>query len=194
MNTPYLFLGLGNPGANYARTRHNAGWLVLDALIQLWADSSIPPIWKTEKKLQAEVTKLSHQSHHIMCIKPQTFMNESGIAAAASVKWFLEADPTEENGEYPELVVFHDDLDLPLGSYKLQYASGPKVHNGVNSVRSHLHSSSFWVARIGVDTRQGDRSMPGQAYVLQQLTDTELQMLKRTATTLAEELPYTVLQ
>lgn len=194
MNTA-LFLALGNPGSQYERTRHNAGWIVADAIVSLWQDPSIPGDWKLEKKLFAEARKLQHQRYTCFFLKPQTFMNESGKTASAAVRWYLESDPSaEENLEYPEVVVLHDDLDLPLGTYKLQYQSGPKVHNGLNSVRQHLHSEAFWVARIGVDTRNGDRSIPGQAYVLQPMSSDEMSTLKKVARTLAEELQYTVLQ
>ncbi len=190
---PYLFLGLGNPGQNYERTRHNAGWLALDALIKEWENPSVPTRWKTEKKLQSEVAKLNHDGKDCFFLKPNTFMNDSGLAAAAAARWFLHQDPREENLEYRNIVVLHDDLDLPVGKYKLQYQSGPKAHNGVNSVRSHLHSEKFWIARLGVDGRAGDRSLPGQAYVLQNFPPQELQALHEALHTLAEEIRYTVL-
>lgn len=191
----FLFIGLGNPGDQYDRTRHNAGWFVLDELVQRWSDSTIPPTWKYEKKIDAEVCKITFGQNEVVCLKPQTYMNESGKTAAAAAKWYLDIDPTvSEDQEFSHIVVFHDDLDLVLGQYKLQFNSGPKIHNGVNSVRQHLHSTHLWTARIGVDTRQGDRSIPGKAYVLQRFSPEEKQTLKQVTQYLAEELPYVVLQ
>lgn len=191
---PFVFIGLGNPGSEYEKTRHNAGWIILDELVKLWSDPAVSPRWKFEKKLQAQILRLVVGQQEIVLAKPQTYMNESGQTAAAIAKWYLDIDPTQTNNQYNRLLIIHDDLDLTTGQYKLQFSSGPKVHNGVNSVRSHLNSEHFWSGRIGVDSRGGSRHIPGQAYVLQALATSEMEALRKVATTLAEELPYTVLQ
>lgn len=191
----FVFLGLGNPGDQYAESRHNAGWLALDQLIQLWQDDAIPPKWHYEKKISADVLKLWHGSHEIMCIKPDTYMNESGRSALAAVKWFLNIDPTAQaDQELRNVLVFHDDLDIVAGEYKLKFASGPRVHNGYNSVVEKLQTNKFWSARIGIDGRDGDRTIPGKAYVLQKMPSTENEQLTKALHMLAEELPYIVLQ
>ena len=191
----FLFIGLGNPGDQYHNTRHNAGWLALDELVALWSDPSLRPRWQMEKRIRSEVLKLRHGQHELIFLKPQTFMNDSGEAAAGAAKWYLHADPAAANNQdFPNIIVFHDDLDIELGRYKLQFGSGPKVHNGVNSVRDHLHSPQFWSARIGVDDRQGNRDIPGQAYVLQRMGGEQKSTLQQAIRTLAEELPYLVLQ
>lgn len=191
---PYLFIGLGNPGKNYENTRHNAGWLALDQLKQDWENPAVPTRWSSEKKLHADLAKMRFADRDCFFFKPTTFMNESGLCVSAAARWFLQEDPTEPDQDFRHIIVLHDDLDLPLGTYKLQYQSGPKAHNGVNSVRQHLHSEKFWVARLGVDGRNGDRSIPGQAYVLQNLTQEEMSLLNKAVKTLAEELRYTVLE
>lgn len=191
----FLLVGLGNPGATYEQSRHNAGWLALDSLVSQWQDSSIPVQWRTEKKLHAETLRLASSKtngHEYIFLKPDTFMNNSGLSVAAAVKWYLNQEPSQPDASYPHVVVFHDDLDFETGTYKLQFGTGPKVHNGVNSVRDHLHSTQFWSARIGVDSRGGDRSMPGSAYVLQSFSPTEHTAFLESLRTLAEELPYTV--
>lgn len=191
-----LCIGLGNPGDQYTNTRHNAGWLVLDAFAELWSDPSILTQWKKEKNIEAEVLRMQKNGAEWILIKPQTFMNESGRTVSAACKWYLDQDPSTlpPDSPFPQIVILHDDLDIVSGSHKLQFASGPKVHNGVNSVRSALHSPKFWTARLGVDSRSGDRSIPGQAYVLQNMTQEERSALKETAKVLAEEFAYTVLQ
>lgn len=191
----FIFLALGNPGDQYAESRHNAGWLALDRLIHLWQDDAIPPKWQYEKKISADVLKLNYSGHEIMCVKPDTYMNESGRSAVAAVKWFFDIDPTQQpNQELRNLLVFHDDLDLITGEYKLKFASGPRVHNGYNSVTESLQTNKFWSARIGIDNRDGERSIPGKAYVLQRFSPEERKLLDHALQILAEELPYVVLQ
>jgi peptidyl-tRNA hydrolase len=167
----------------------------MDALIELWSDPSIPPVWKKEKNVEAEVLRLHHANREWIFLKPTTFMNDTGRSVASACKWFLQRDPHGSQDElYPEVIVMHDDLDLELGRHKLQFASGPKVHNGVTSVRQSLNTHQFWTARLGIDDRGGDRSLPGKAYVLQPLTTDNLATLRSLAPVLAEEFLYTVLQ
>lgn len=190
-----LCVGLGNPGTQYAHSRHNAGWLVVDALIEKLSDPSLAQSWKREKNVESEVFRLQALGVEWIFLKPQTFMNDSGRAVASACKWYLNRDPaTPTSAPYKDLIVFHDDLDLESGRHKLQFDSGPKIHNGINSIRQHLNSNAFWTVRIGVDNRQGKRDMPGHAYVLQNLPPEELYHLQQLGRLLAEELPYTVLQ
>lgn len=171
-----IIVGLGNPGEKYRYTRHNAGWMAIDVLA-----SKLGLRWQTDKKHQAEVAR---GSDHLL-IKPTTFMNESGLAAASIMRYYqLEIEPNE-------IVVMHDDLDLELGSFKLQQGIGPKVHNGLQSLYDHLKTKDFWHARIGIDGRQGDRSLPGSAYVLQQFSSVEQEQLQKTITDLIAKLNYT---
>lgn len=90
-------------------------------------------------------------------------MNESGLAVSQLLNFYKLA--IADVGE--SLFIAYDDLDLPLGTYKIDWAKSPKVHNGINSVIGHLKSTDFYHIRIGVDGRQGNRTIPGHAYVLQ---------------------------
>jgi PTH1 family peptidyl-tRNA hydrolase len=189
----YIFIALGNPGDEYDQTRHNAGWLALDTILEKWNDPSIPLVWKQEKKLQSLVARLMFGGHEIIAVKPQTFMNRSGEAARAVLQWYANWNPEQPASRLPQVVVFHDDLDLATGEYKLKLGSGPQIHNGVNSIRQQVQTSEFWYARIGVDSRQGDRRLPGHVYVLQKLPGEEKQAVRRAADLLAEELFYLVL-
>jgi len=97
--------------------------------------------------------------------KSDVFMNNSGV--------FVKALYTKYHIQNTDLYIVHDDLDIPLGSYKIQLGIGPKVHNGVNSVETELGTKDFWRVRIGVDNRQADDRTQGEDYVLQNFTDEE---------------------
>lgn len=176
MNALQILVGLGNPGNEYVRTRHNAGFLVIDLIAQAFQ----MPAFSYKKNLFAEITK----NNSMVMLKPQTYMNESGKAVRAVLEFYKDAvaTPLVDN-----LLVIHDDLDIPFGQYKLQQSKKPKVHNGLTSIHAYIHEENFWYLRIGIDARQGDRSLPGQAYVLQQFTLEEKEKLERM--TMHEILP-----
>jgi len=174
-----LIIGLGNPGSEYVRTRHNVGWIVLDQV----AKELGAPTFTVQKKFQAEVAKIGQY----LLVKPLTFMNDSGQAVRAVMDFYDQSQSTPE-AEYLKVVVLHDDLDLELGHSKFQFGRGPKVHNGLLSIYQHLHSHQFWHARIGVDAREGDRSMPGRAYVLQTFTPTEESKVEGVGRELIQEI------
>lgn len=172
-------VGLGNPGQEYERSRHNAGWRVLD---QLQITLALPA-FSQHKKTTSEIAR----SKDITLIKPQTYMNESGRAVRGVIEYFESAarlEPIVENSLY----VVHDDLDLELGSYKIKLGTGPKVHNGLLSLYAHLQSEQFWHVRVGVDARNGDRSMPGSAYVLQNFSLEEERLFTTTVEKIVSEL------
>jgi PTH1 family peptidyl-tRNA hydrolase len=153
--TNYLF-GLGNPGKEYLHTRHNVGF----EFVEYFAQKIHAPAFLLQSKFQAEVTQMGEW----YVAKPQTFMNDSG-RSVHSVLQFFQKDWLKNN-EYAQVWVAHDDLDLQLGSFKIQKGTGPKVHNGLNSIYQHLHSEEFWHIRLGVDGRGGERTIPGRDYVL----------------------------
>ncbi len=102
--------------------------------------------------------------------KTITFMNESGEFVRKLVEQY-RINPSD-------LWVIHDDLDIPLGSYKTQKGKGPKLHNGVNSIEEELGTDDFWRVRGGVDSRDSNNRIPGEEYVLQDFSDKELELLK----------------
>lgn len=165
-----FLIGLGNPGKEYAQTRHNVGWLAIDRLaIALSAGA-----WLPQAKFKGEVATFDKG----FLLKPSTFMNLSGQAARALIQYY---DKTLVHQEQLTAVwVFHDDLDLALGTYKIQLGTGPKVHNGLLSLYQELGTTDFWHVRIGVDSRGGDRSMPGSAYVLQKIDNLTQHQLDET--------------
>jgi len=154
-----FIVGLGNPGDKYKHTRHNIGFKVVD---QMAGDQK----WNKSNRGKLEYFWLELGEEKAELIKPQTFMNKSGLALAYLKKKHHQL--TEKN-----LFVIHDDLDLELGSFKFQFGKGPKQHNGLTSIYQYLGTDQFWHVRIGVDGRLGDRSVPSDKYVLSSFSPDE---------------------
>jgi PTH1 family peptidyl-tRNA hydrolase len=112
--------------------------------------------------------------------KSDMFMNESGIF----VKKLVDRYELDINNLY----IAHDDLDIPLGAYKIQFGIGPKVHNGVNSVEQELGTKDFWRIRIGVDNRKSDERIQGEEYVLQDFSKEERKILNSIITEICKKL------
>lgn len=166
-----VILGLGNIGETYLRTRHNAGFMVADA----YADSCHIQL-KNDKKIYGEWGKNAEKA----VIKPSTYMNESGKCVRAYYDYY-GAGFNPDLGK--NLWVIHDDLDLELGTYKIQFGTGPKVHNGLLSVYDHLGTHDFWHVRIGIENRGAVRAQwPAHEYVLDAFTDAETKILESVIT------------
>ena len=130
-----LIVGLGNPGKKYEKTRHNVGFMILDELAE---DAH----WGKSKSVKAEYIKISLEGHNVELFKPQTFMNESGKAVAMAAS---------KNGVKPEnILIIHDDIDIPLGEIKIQTDRGAAGHNGIKSIIQHLGTQDFTRIRVGV--------------------------------------------
>ncbi len=126
------------------------------------------------------VDRINSMKSNLKAFKTDVFMNNSGRAVKKLVDFYkIPMD---------ELYVAHDDLDIPLGEYKIQKGVGPKVHNGVLSVEEFLGTSDFWRVRIGVDGRDGDRSIPGEDYVLQDFNEGEKGKLEPVFERIVKEL------
>jgi PTH1 family peptidyl-tRNA hydrolase len=168
-----IIVGLGNPGKKYEKTRHNAGFLVVDKLA---AKNGLN--WKQNKKASCAVAEYEGD----LLIKPQTFMNNSGMAVQSILsyykllpkKWGLFAK--EEADLTDALVVVHDDVDLPLGKYKTSTSSGSAGHKGVQSIIDHIKTKHFTRIRIGIsDPKRNERATPG--FVLQRFSSGELEVI-----------------
>jgi PTH1 family peptidyl-tRNA hydrolase len=147
----FTIVGLGNPGREYAQTRHNIGFVIADRVADTLSLS-----WQNKPKFQAEVAK----NDQVALIKPQSYMNNSGLVTRKVLDYFQEKN-------LDQLYVIHDDLDLPVGSVKTQFGKGPHGHNGLLSLYQHLGTKEFWHIRVGVDGRNGQRVIPPDQYVLQ---------------------------
>lgn len=132
-----LLIGLGNPGIQYKHTPHNAGFMVLDALVHL----ALPgQSWQT--KYHSDYMEGSIENTPIMLCKPQTFMNDSGNAVGEVIRY--------QTIEKERIWLVHDDLDLPLGTIRVDFGRNAAGHKGVQSVIDALQTNAFWRLRIGV--------------------------------------------
>lgn len=158
-----LIVGLGNPGFKYKKTRHNAGFLAVDYIQKNIGGFSK---WKNDKKLRAEISK--NQEKNTILAKPQTYMNSSGEAVKSLVNYlnlFPERSTIEDSAESKgfcikpstssgnklnNLLIIHDDFDLPLGEFKIEQERGSAGHKGVQSIIDALGANDFWRLRIGI--------------------------------------------
>jgi PTH1 family peptidyl-tRNA hydrolase len=131
-----LLVGLGNPGPEYARTRHNVGYLVADEVARMSGAGF------TLKKFSAEIAEAAIGGERIWIVKPQTYMNHSGEAVGAALRfWKLSA---------ADLVVVHDDLELEPFRVQVKVGGGHGGHNGLKSVNAHVGSPEYARVRLGV--------------------------------------------
>ena len=130
-----LVAGLGNPGREYARTRHNAGWLVLDELARRHGGS-----WRS--KFSGSLSEVRFGGARVALLKPETYMNESGRSLGAAARFF-KVEPEQ-------VLVVHDDVDLETGRLQARAGGGLAGHNGLRSLAQHLGSQDFLRLRIGV--------------------------------------------
>jgi peptidyl-tRNA hydrolase, PTH1 family len=132
-----LIVGLGNPGAEHIRTRHNAGFWFIDALAQREGTR-----FGNESKLHSETAKITIDGEPLWLLKPTTFMNKSGIAIASALRyWKIEPE---------QMLIAHDDLDLPPGVARLKFDGGHGGQNGLRDTFAHLGHGKFHRLRIGI--------------------------------------------
>jgi PTH1 family peptidyl-tRNA hydrolase len=131
-----LIVGLGNPGRQYARTRHNAGWWWIDALADRYRGS-----WREEPRERNERARIQLEDRELWLLKPTSFMNDSGGPTAAMAKFYRVAPS--------EMLVVHDEIDLPPGIARLKFGGGHGGHNGLRDIMTHL-GADFWRLRLGI--------------------------------------------
>lgn len=132
-----LIVGLGNPGAEYANTRHNAGYWFIEKLCNQFRKELV-----LETKFKGSLTQLQIQQQSCRILQPNTFMNHSGQSVAA-VAHFYKIPPEQ-------ILVIHDELDLPVGSARLKLDGGHGGHNGLRDIISHLGTKQFYRLRLGI--------------------------------------------
>jgi peptidyl-tRNA hydrolase, PTH1 family len=146
-----LVAGLGNPGREYAETRHNVGWLVVDELARRHGGT-----WRS--KFNGRMTEIRIDGHKVALLKPETYMNESGRSVQAAMRYFkLEPE---------EVLVVHDEGDFDLGRLQLRRGGGLAGHNGLRSVAKQLGTPDFLRLRIGVGRPERGDPRPLADWVL----------------------------
>jgi peptidyl-tRNA hydrolase, PTH1 family len=146
MDDTFLIVGLGNPGADYARTRHNAGFMLAQKLAAKWKCD-----WAGERKFRARMTKAGRDGKKVLLCEPQTFMNASGETVGAIMDFY----------QLPlgRLMVVVDDADLPLGTVRLRVSGSSGGHHGLESIEQHLASREFARLKIGIGRKDNLREI-----------------------------------
>jgi PTH1 family peptidyl-tRNA hydrolase len=166
-----IIVGLGNPGEQYSKTRHNVGFQALDGLAG-------EVKWQVNKKFKAQI----YESGSTLYVKPETFMNNSGATVSAILNYYhllpkkmgifkqKDLDLTEV------LTVIHDDLDIELGAYKVANNSGSAGHNGVQSIIDYLKTKNFKRIRVGIKSELKEK-MPVDKFVLSRFSAEEAKII-----------------
>jgi len=156
-----LIVGLGNPGEKYQKSRHNVGFILLDKFA---ADNNLN--WRKVERFNSEVADYSNG----LLIKPQNFMNNSGNAVSKLVNFYkISLD---------DLIIIHDDVDLPLGVIKKQKGKNSAGHHGVENIIEELGTKDFWRIRVGIGKPE-DKNIPVDEWVLQDFGKNELDVVTK---------------
>lgn len=166
-----LLVGLGNPGAEYADTRHNIGFMVIDEIINRYN------FGKPSNKFNAKLSEGIIGGTKIYTAKPLTFMNESGISVQKIIQFYKI---TPEN-----IIVIQDDIDLALGKVRIKFAGGNGGHNGIKSIDSHI-GKNYKRLRIGIE-HPGDKDKV-HSHVLSRFTTEEELQIKKVIKTISENI------
>jgi PTH1 family peptidyl-tRNA hydrolase len=164
MEPLHLIVGLGNPGTEYAKTRHNAGFLLVEKLAAQWKTG-----WTNERKFDARIAKAERSGKRVLLCEPQTFMNLSGETVGA-LKDFYQLPLNQ-------ILVVVDDADLPFGEIRLRAGGSSGGHHGLESIEQYLASREFARLRIGIGRRDGVREITN--YVLGKFDPTENKLLEK---------------
>ena len=181
----YLIVGLGNPGKTYEKTRHNVGFIILDNLYEKLAEYGISK-WELSKKFNAEICGATINNQKIILAKPMTFMNESGIAVQL-LSHFYKLTPQD-------LIVIHDDKDLPLGEIKIQTDRGDAGHNGIKSIIEHLGTKNFQRIRVGIASDNPKKMSDTAKFVLDKFAFSERKKVSEVIEQATEEIIKIILE
>ena len=160
-----VILAQGTPGAEYARPRHNAGFIVLNAIADVSGAS-----WKSANKFNADTAEITLEGEKVLLVKPSTFYNETGRTARA-IADFYKLTPAKD------MLVLHDELALPFGAIRVRQRGSDAGNNGIKSLNAHL-GPEYWRIRIGVWNELRDR-MDDANFVLSAFTKNEHEVLQR---------------
>ena len=173
MENLHLIVGLGNPGVEYARTRHNAGFLAVDQVAARWGAR-----WNLEKKFNAKLARVQRDAAQALLCEPQTFMNLSG-EAVGNVMRFYSVPLTR-------FLAVTDDADLPLGQIRMRPGGGSGGHHGLESIEQHAGSREYARLRIGIGRQNSVREITG--HVLGRFDSTESALLDKVLGVAADQI------
>lgn len=163
-----LIVGLGNPGDKYINTRHNLGFVVVEELSEKMEDGS----WKLDQKFKSEIVK----TDQFILAKPQTYMNNSGMAVVALANYYKI--------KTADIIIVHDELDLPLGKIKIRVGGSAAGHHGIESIIKFLGDDKFIRVRIGIGNlhalggERGHKHFDAEKFVVEDFTPSETSKLK----------------
>jgi PTH1 family peptidyl-tRNA hydrolase len=163
INKVFAIIGLGNPGAKYRQTRHNAGFYVIDSLA---SRNGINLTKLKHKCLYGEGT-FEGTDKKVLLIKPQTFMNASGECVRELVNWYKL--------DMSQILVIYDDIDIPTGTIRIRKSGSAGSHNGMKSIIYQINSDEFARIRIGIGSPP--KEMDLAAYVLSNFNDDEIELM-----------------
>ncbi len=175
-----IIIGLGNPGKKYLFTRHNIGFAMLEFLRDEWLQAEGFSNWSDNSKFQSRLCEGNLNGQKIILAKPTTFMNNSGEAVSALMN-FYKIEPQD-------LIVIHDEVDLPFGNYKIQNDKSDAGHNGIKSIIEKINSQNFTRVRIGVGKEDKAKQGDTARYVLNNFGFLEKFKLKELKLKILEEL------
>lgn len=169
-----LLVGLGNPGLGFAKTRHNIGFMAVDEIVHRFSFAS----WKNGFKGKICSGKINGEN--VVILKPETYMNLSGEAVQEAVRFYKLA--------CTDVIVFHDELDLPVGKIKVKVGGSPAGHNGLKSIDAHI-GQEYMRVRIGIDN---DKNIPTADYVLGKPTKEDFEILRQEFSQIADNIEFLI--
>ena len=168
MTETILIVGLGNPGEEYKNTPHNMGRLA----VSLWTSGQHFPEFRLEKKFAAQMSEGMAGEQKIIVALPETFMNNSGVSVAAIANFYRPSRKASERHSKistKNILVVHDDIDIPLGNVRVALGGSSAGHYGIESIVEKLSTANFWRFRVGIRPLE-PLQIPLEAYVLQKNT------------------------
>jgi len=168
-----LVVGLGNPDKKYQGTRHNIGFDIIDALAK-----STGAVFALNKKFNSQMAEIKNNNTKIILLKPMTYMNQSGLAVFEASKFF-KINPKD-------ILIIHDDKDIALGEYKLQFNRSSAGHNGVQSIIDSLKTKSFFRLRFGIKPNTEIKNTAD--FVLKKFIASEKVIIKKLIHKVVEEI------
>jgi PTH1 family peptidyl-tRNA hydrolase len=141
-----FIVGLGNPGEKYRQTRHNIGFVIVDAFLKQQASYS------SFLKFNSEISRLIYSQNELLLLKPLTYMNNSGKPVASAISFY-----SQDNTATGKMIVIHDDIDIEFGKIRLKRGGGTGGHNGLESIAGHIGNSDFDRLRFGLGRPPGSK-------------------------------------